>query len=74
MPWLEFWNERTPEQRVRSLSATGWTNVYSYFSEANIWPVVSLGCNSSALPNFDTLPEVESDCPIQQGLADGILM
>lgn len=72
MPWPEFWTERVPEQRVRSLSATGWTNVYRYFSEANIWPRgLPLDAIRAPLPKFDALPVVESDCPIQQGLADG---
>ena len=72
MPWPEFWTERTPEQRVRSLSSSGWTNVYSYFSEANIWPRgLPLDAIRAELPKYDTLREVESDCPIQQGLADG---
>ena len=72
MPLPEFWAERKPKQRVPTLAATGWTNVYKYFSEANIWPRgLPLDAIQAPQPAFDALPEVESDCPIQQGLADG---
>jgi hypothetical protein len=72
LPWPEFWAARKPEQCVRSLSATGWTNVYAFFSEANIWPRgLPLDAIQERLPEYDALPEMESDCPIQQGLADG---
>ena len=72
MPLPEFWAERKPEQRVPTLAATGWTNVYRYFSEANIWPRgLPLDAIQAPQPAFDALPQVESDCPIQQGLADG---
>ena len=72
MPLPEFWADRKPEQRVPTLSATGWTNVYKYFSEANIWPRgLPLDAIQALQPAFDALPVVESDCPIQQGLADG---
>ena len=72
MPLPEFWAERKPEKRVPTLAATGWTNVYRYFSEANIWPRgLPLDAIQAPQPAFDALPVVESDCPIQQGLADG---
>jgi hypothetical protein len=72
MPLPGFWAAREQEQRVPTLSGTGWTNVYSYFSEANIWPRgLPLDAIQASQPAFDTLPEMESDCPIQQGLADG---
>lgn len=71
MPLPEFWNLRKRKQRVRRLSETGWTNVYTYFTEANIWPRgLPLDAVRAQLPEFDTLPETELDCPIQQGLAD----
>ena len=72
MPLPEFWAERKPKQRVATLAATGWTNVYRYFSEANIWPRgLPLDAIQAPQPAFDALPVAESDCPIQQGLADG---
>jgi hypothetical protein len=72
MPLPGFWDARKQEQRVRVLSGSGWTNVYSYFSETNIWPRgLPLDAIQTLQPAFETLPEVESDCPIHQGLADG---
>ena len=72
MPLPGFWVSRKRGQRVRMISATGWTNVYAYFSNANIWPRgLPLDAIRAALPEFETLPEVEADCPIQQGLAGG---
>ena len=72
LPEPEFWDARQPLQHVRTLSGNGWTNVYAYFTEANIWPRgLPLDAIQAPQPEFDALPEVESDCPIQQGLADG---
>ncbi|MGD0903234.1 MAG: STELLO glycosyltransferase family protein [Terracidiphilus sp.] len=72
MPLPAFWAERKPKQRVPALSGTGWINVYGYFSEANIWPRgLPLDAIQAPQPAFDALPVVESECPIQQGLADG---
>jgi hypothetical protein len=71
MPAPEFWQARQPEQRVRLLAGSGWSNVYAYFSEANVWPRgLPLDAVRSALPPFEALPETDADCPIQQGLAD----
>ena len=72
LPGPEFWDARQSLQHVRTLSGNGWTNVYAYFTEANIWPRgLPLDAIQVPPPEFDALPEVESDCPIQQGLADG---
>ncbi|MGA3125897.1 MAG: STELLO glycosyltransferase family protein [Candidatus Korobacteraceae bacterium] len=71
MPAPEFWQARKPELRLRLLAGSGWSNVYAYFSEANIWPRgLPLDAVRSALPPFEALPETDADCPIQQGLAD----
>ena len=71
MPAPEFWQARKPELRLRLLAGSGWSNVYAYFSEANIWPRgLPLDAVRSALPPFEALPEAAADCPIQQGLAD----
>ncbi len=72
IPTSQFWASREPRQIVRTVSGSGWSNVYAYFSEANIWPRgLPLDAIHKPLPAFDALPEIESDCPIQQGLADG---
>lgn len=70
-PLPEFWNLRTLRLRVPALSSNGWTNVYGYFTAANIWPRgLPLDEVQRKLPEFDALEEMELDCPIQQGLAD----
>jgi hypothetical protein len=71
LPSQEFWGSRELSQRVPVLSGSGWSNVYAYFSDANIWPRgLPLDAIRTALPEFETLPELEAECPIQQGLAD----
>ena len=71
LPAPEFWRARTPGVRVRRLAGGGWSNVYAYFSDANIWPRgLPLDAIRRALPDFEALPEMDAECPIQQGLAD----
>ena len=71
MPLANFWDPRNARMRVRTLAGNGWTNVYSYYTEANIWPRgLPLDEVQRQLPEFDALPETELDCPIQPGLAD----
>src|ERR1019366_3417130 len=62
MPSQEFWRSREPGQRVRVLSGSGWSNVYAYFSDVNIWPRgLPLDAIRTALPDFEALPEAEAD-------------
>lgn len=71
MPLPEFWETRKARLCVRTLSGIGWTNVYAYFTESNIWPRgLPLDAVRTQLPEFEALPELELDCPIQPGLAD----
>ncbi len=71
MPLAEFWDPRNRTQNVRAISASGWTNVYGFFTEAHIWPRgLPLDAVGAHLPEFEALQVVEIDCPIQQGLAD----
>jgi hypothetical protein len=71
LPLPEFWDSRKSRQRLQALSGNGWTNVYGYFTKANIWPRgLPLDAIQKPLPEFEGLPELEVDCPIQQGLAD----
>jgi hypothetical protein len=72
LPLPGFWASRERTQLVRSLTGFGWTNVYAYFSQDNIWPRgLPLDAIQAKLPEFESLPELQTDCPIQQGLADG---
>lgn len=67
-----FWAPRTRGPRVAFLRDAGWVNAYAYFSDENIWPRgLPLDEIQSKPPAFDTLQVQETDCPIQQGLADG---
>ena len=70
LPMSGFWNERARHVQLPLLSRKGWSNVYKYFSEANIWPR-GLPLNR-ILDVPEPAPATTShiDCPIQQGLAD----
>lgn len=71
MPLPNFWDTRTQRMRVPALAGNGWSNIYVYFTEANIWPRgLPLDAVQTQLPEFESLAEVEVDCPIQPGLAD----
>jgi hypothetical protein len=71
LPSSGFWAPRQRNHRVRSLSGFGWANIYAYFSDVNIWPRgLPLDAIQTRMPEFDQLPELTADCPIQQGLAD----
>ena len=70
-PRPAFWDERSKSQCVPALVGRGWLNVYRYFSEATIWPRgLPLDSVNAVMPEFESLPATEVDCPIQQGLAD----
>jgi hypothetical protein len=65
-----FWQERQLRQRCRVAQQTGWLNVYRFFSDASIWPRgFPLEALGQPLPALDAA-EVETECPIQQGLAN----
>jgi hypothetical protein len=69
LPLDGFWKERIRSQSAHLLKHTGWTNVYRYFTESNIWP------RGFALEHIlDPVPKVpallQTKSPIQQGLAD----
>jgi len=69
IPLADFWQPRTRTKQAHVLTETGWTNVYSYYSEANIWPrgfaLEQLLGSQPRLPKQTTL-----ESPVQQGLAD----
>ena len=70
-PRTGFWGARQRRQSVPSLREAGWVNAYRYFSSALIWPRgLPLDVVSQEPPPFDSLTSGETDCPIQQGLAD----
>jgi hypothetical protein len=70
-PLDTFWQRRQVCQTVPTAGEAGWLNVYRYFSEANIWPRgLPLDVIHQQLADFETLPSLPVECPIQQGLAD----
>ena len=71
-PLPPFWMARTFTQQARVVEDGGWTNVYAYFSDAMVWPRgFPLDCVRRMPLDFDSLPETQVYCPIQQGLSDG---
>ena len=71
MPLPAFWEPRKLRPRVRAVSQNGWTNVYAYFTEANIWPRgLPLDAVRTQLPAYEELPELELESPIQPALAN----
>lgn len=70
-PMPEFWGERVRNRRAPAVNGAGWVNVYSYFSEANIWPRgLPLDEIQSRPPQLSSVMTDAVDAPIQQGLAD----
>jgi hypothetical protein len=66
-----FWEPRKRSQRIAVLKDAGWVNAYQYFSSALIWPRgLPLAAINREQPSYESLEVMESDCPIQQGLAD----
>ena len=71
LPRESFWEARQRRQSVPAVKGAGWVNVYRYFSEANVWPRgLPLDRVRDEAPAVDSLPLTDTDCPVQQGLAD----
>jgi hypothetical protein len=71
LPGAGFWEEKPRRMRVPVLAQSGWANIYSYFARVPVWPRgLALEAIRRPLPEFQSLPDAESDCPIQQGLTD----
>lgn len=69
IPFEGFWTDRTMAAPARPVAASGWVNVYRYFTDRLVWPRgFSLEHIHDALPPAAALQAVT--CPIQQGLVD----
>jgi hypothetical protein len=69
-PREEFWKNRSKKISASQLDNAGWTNVYGYFSDEEIWPRgFPLESILSKKHELDS-KTASIDCPIQQGLAD----
>ncbi len=72
LPSEGFWAARQLDMKVKTVQGTKWTNVYSFFSEANIWPRgLPLDAIQIAEEKYENLTEKTARCPIQQGLVNG---
>jgi hypothetical protein len=70
-PCPEFWRERTRVVQSPRVDRAGWINVYRYFSDVEIWPRgLPLTAVRGEVPKYEQLAIRETDCPIQQGLAN----
>jgi hypothetical protein len=70
-PLEEFWISRNRHQKAHVIEDGGWSNVYKYFTDENIWPRgFPLEDIQKKPPRFDSLNIKAVDCAIQQGLAD----
>ena len=64
-----FWSQRKCSQQAKILQNQGWANAYNYFTNNFIWPRgMALDEIRKPLPDYETLEELQADCPIQQGL------
>lgn len=68
-PMTDFWEKREKSVIAYQLENNGWTNIYKYFTDVNIWP------RGFALENIqnkvsELKDKISVSCPIQQGLAD----
>ena len=71
IPRAPFWSARKRQLTLPTYVDGGWVNVYRYFSDALIWPRgLPLDKVHSQLLSYESMPNLVSDCPIQQGLAD----
>lgn len=71
IPRESFWLRRHREVHVRLCQEDGWVNAYRFFTNSLIWPRgLPLDCLHQTQPEYESLQEATSDCPIQQGLAD----
>lgn len=69
IPLASFWNDKSVEVEAHLLENTGWTNVYRYFTDDNIWPRgFALEHLHVPVPKLNKPTLIKS--PIQQGLAD----
>lgn len=66
-----FWEQRTREVNAHRIDEAGWINVYSHFTNANVWPRgFALEHLQDHLKPLEQWPVSIVNAPIQQGLAD----
>jgi hypothetical protein len=71
MPREAFWAPRNRILRTKLVSEVGWVNAYAYFTTERIWPRgLPLDADKESPVPFESIAMAETDCPIQQGLAN----
>jgi hypothetical protein len=66
-----FWDPRSRQVQAHRIDEAGWVNVYSHFTNANVWPRgFALEHLQDRLKPLEQWPVSSVDAPIQQGLAD----
>ena len=68
-PKPSFWKDRINNNNVRFVDKLGWSNVYSYFSNENIWPR-GFPLSNIKDPSAKLNSYAMHNSPIQQSLAD----
>jgi hypothetical protein len=72
IPMAGFWDQRVRTVEAPLVSGSTWCNVYSFFTDTQIWPRgLPLDRVRDPVPALSSFASQASDCPIQQGLADG---
>jgi hypothetical protein len=72
IPLDTFFADRKRHVDVSHVRNSCWLNVYRYFYDGIIWPRgLPLDAIKADVPPIETLSYGRTDCPIQQGLADG---
>ena len=70
LPFKNFWGKRTRYKKIEFYEKKGWINIYSFFTNKNIWPR-GFPLEKIKIENQKvSLKKKLVDCPIQQGLAD----
>lgn len=71
-PLAAFWAPRARQVVAKRIGGAGWVNAYAFFTRARIWPRgLPLSEVQSRAACSGDWPTAETDCPIQQGLANG---
>ncbi|NER05570.1 MAG: DUF288 domain-containing protein [Okeania sp. SIO3C4] len=71
LPLDSFWQEKAPSLECKVIDKADWVNVYKYYSDTTIWPRgLPLNKIHQQIPPIENLPISNSQCPIQQGLAN----
>jgi hypothetical protein len=68
-PRESFWTPRSRRVSCRPVKTPAWVNVYAYFSQSFIYPRGLPLDHARDTPPTPGTP-IETDCPLQQGLAD----